>query len=281
MQTVNLSQALLGAAVTMAGGVLFERLARRLRLVSADGLKIIVAGAVIAIVLYGAAWWVDFFAWVRGSLGMVIAAICATAAVFFFAMMVRRRIRYARISRRLLRLLNSEVRADREAGYVQLSEQVAADLPPDLERFLRTQVEYDGGDYGDRERAVRLLRQAHRLEGLHAPLAVTLFRDPNLPETFSAAICAVFADRREDLDALVTVLEQQPLPDPDERRNDGIATLGFRLSQAFGAVRSALQFDRVGRLEPAMRARLLAIAARLAAVPQLEPLLADIRRELE
>lgn len=278
--SVNIPQALLGAAFSTLLGVVTESVARRAGF-SWAGVRAAASGAIIGAVLFGTAVWAGILGWARGSAGSLAAAVVLLAIVAIAAGPMKKLLARRRAAREALRLLTSEVRADRERGYQRVSKALGEgeQLPAAIEHELRRLAVDDGADYGDRERAVRLLRQAGRLDGLRGELAILWFRDAHLPEHFSGALSACFADRRADLLPLLDVLERIEPPDSDERRNDGVATAGYRLSQGFGSVRDALRHDGAP-LDEETRTRLLQLTKRFAPVPQLSPLLGEIEREL-
>lgn len=176
-------------------------------------------------------------------------------------------------------MISSRVASDRRSGYdrIRTALQAGTELHPDLGRHLREQVRR--GPYGDRDIALRILRQADQLHDLRAELATTWFADPNLPIHYSGALSCAF-DRRSDLEPLIAELEVLPVPPSiDAPRADDLASPGFRVSQAFGSILNALMHDR-SPLSDDTRSRLRALCARYATVQALEGLRRDIYAQL-
>ncbi len=275
---VNIQQALLGLVLAVAVAAVTDAIgsARWVR-----AFRVAIIAGILFLLAFGVAWWANALAWVHGRAGwlaVIAGLLVAGLAAAFYA---RRRFRTSQDARAILSLITSQTRADREHGYRRLGRLLEMKpMPNTLVTHLRQEALYDGADSTDRAEALQLLRQARRLDGVRELAAVAWFQEPDLRESLCGPLSGVFNERRLDLAPLVDVLERLPIPINERDRNDGIATIGYRLSWAFAAIKNALEHDREP-LSDDMRRRLLALCDRFQPLPKLSALHADIKKGLE
>ena len=175
--------------------------------------------------------------------------------------------------------LEAESETDREQGYriigdaIQRQEEIA----PDLRRYLRDVVLDHSRAYSERIRSVQLLTQADRFDDETRSMLATLwFNEPDIPTTFSSALSGIF-DRRKYVSSLVAELHRVSVPRDDEPPSaSDRASHGYRVSQAFGSIRTAVTIDKSTPLDAQLRADIRALCARYRGVTSLIPLLGEV-----